>query len=64
MGSAQSVLKGKKPAYTFRKKGNEIQSAFIDQGWNNCVGNKSFWEGQGDRRTWVRAFEESQGRPG
>ena len=31
MESAQSLRKGKKPAYTFRKKGNEIQSAFIDQ---------------------------------
>eukprot|EP00731_Ephydatia_muelleri_P004878 Em0002g1054a len=32
MESARSTSKGKKPAYTFRKKGNEIQSAFIDQG--------------------------------
>ncbi|KAL5506358.1 hypothetical protein EMCRGX_G007980 [Ephydatia muelleri] len=31
MESAQTIRKGKKPAYTFRKKGNEIQSAFIDQ---------------------------------
>ena len=31
MEFAQTIRKGKKPAYTFRKKGNEIQSAFIDQ---------------------------------
>ena len=31
MESAQSVRKGKKPTYTFRKKSNEIQSTFIDQ---------------------------------
>eukprot|EP00731_Ephydatia_muelleri_P008282 Em0004g620a len=31
MESAQTVRKGKKPTYTFRKKGNEIQSTFIDQ---------------------------------
>ena len=29
--SARISAKGKKPAYTFRKKGNEIQSAFIDK---------------------------------
>ena len=31
MESAQSVRNRKKPTYTFRKKGNEIQLAFIDQ---------------------------------
>ena len=29
--SARIIAKGKKPAYTFKKKGNEIQSAFIDK---------------------------------
>eukprot|EP00731_Ephydatia_muelleri_P015005 Em0008g725a len=29
--SARISAKGKKPAYTFKKKGNEIQSAFIDK---------------------------------
>ena len=29
--SARILAKGKKPAYTFKKKGNEIQSAFIDR---------------------------------
>ena len=29
--SARILAKGKKPMYTFKKKGNEIQSAFIDR---------------------------------
>ena len=29
--SARILAKGKKPVYTFKKKGNEIQSAFIDR---------------------------------
>ncbi|KAL5474387.1 hypothetical protein EMCRGX_G026329 [Ephydatia muelleri] len=31
LDSALSTMKGKKPAYTFRKKSNEIQSLFINQ---------------------------------